>query len=110
MTMLPTPVLQTTLGRLYEGDCLEILADIETESVDLAFADPPFNLNKEYSSGIDDNLAASRYLEWCRRWALEMARTVKSGGSLFLYNCGHEILPADSQTPVPLELLTTLLR
>lgn len=91
--MLPIPVLQTTLGRLYQGDCLEILSQVPTESVDLAFADPPFNLNKNYSSRIDDNLASKAYLEWCEKWALEMVRTLRKGGSLFLYNLPKWNLP-----------------
>jgi site-specific DNA-methyltransferase (adenine-specific) len=91
--MLPIPVLQTTLGRLYEGDCLKILSNVATESVDLAFADPPFNLNKNYSSRIDDNRVAEAYLEWCRQWVLEMVRALKPGGSLFLYNLPKWNLP-----------------
>lgn len=92
-TMLPMPILQTTLGRLYQGDCLEVLSQVPSESVDLAFADPPFNLDKNYSSRIDDNLTSKAYLEWCQKWALQLARTLRSGGSLFLYNLPKWNLP-----------------
>jgi len=82
--MLPIPVLQTTLGRLYQGDCLEVLAKVPSESVDLAFADPPFNLNKIYSSLIDDNLAAKAYLEWCKKW--QPARRIRDASTVeFLF-------------------------
>ena len=37
---------QTAKGELYHADCLEILPLIQSESVDLIFADPPFNLKK----------------------------------------------------------------
>jgi site-specific DNA-methyltransferase (adenine-specific) len=93
MTMLPIPVLATKLGRLFEGDCLSILPGLPAESVDLAFADPPFNLNKAYSSKVDDNLADGDYLLWCQTWLVEMIRVLKPGGSLFLYNIPKWNLP-----------------
>lgn len=80
------PAFETSLGKLFEEDCVEFLRQIDGESVDLAFADPPFNLGKEYSSKIDDSLAEDEYLDWCRQWLAEMMRTLKPGGSLFLYN------------------------
>ena len=33
---------------LYEGDCLEIMRTLPSESVDMIFADPPFNVGKKY--------------------------------------------------------------
>jgi site-specific DNA-methyltransferase (adenine-specific) len=44
----PSPVYATELGRLYEADCMEILPGIEEGSIDTIFADPPFNLSKDY--------------------------------------------------------------
>lgn len=80
------PILKTPYGRLYQGDCIEVLKGVESESVDLAFADPPFNLGKKYSSKIDDSRAHSDYIDWCRTWLDEMTRTLRVGGSLFLWN------------------------
>ncbi|MFG1186919.1 DNA-methyltransferase [Xanthobacter aminoxidans] len=87
------PILKTPHGKLYEADCLQLLRSLPAESVDLAFADPPFNLGKEYSSKIDDARAAHDYLEWCQEWLGEMARTLKKGGSLFLWNLPKWNLP-----------------
>lgn len=84
MTMIP--ILKTAIGELYEADCIRFLKTVEDETVDLAFADPPFNLGKEYTSGIDDNIAEHDYLAWCKQWLDEMCRTLKPGGSLFLWN------------------------
>ena len=84
MTMIP--ILQTSLGCLYQGDCVQMMQNIAAQSVDLAFADPPFNLGKAYSSKIDDAKADQVYLEWCRTWLDEMTRVLKPGGSLFLWN------------------------
>lgn len=93
MTMIPNPVLATAHGRLFQGDCMEVLPILPSESVDLAFADPPFNLNKLYSSKVNDNLAEDDYLNWCQVWLLEMVRLLKPGGSLFLYNLPKWNLP-----------------
>jgi site-specific DNA-methyltransferase (adenine-specific) len=80
------PILETPHGKLYEGDCIKVMQTLEAESVDLAFADPPFNLGKEYTSKIDDAIAEDEYLAWCYSWLDEMIRVLKPGGSLFLWN------------------------
>lgn len=80
------PMLETSLGRLYEADCLAVMRSLPAESVDLGFADPPFNLGKEYRSKIDDTKATFDYLAWCRSWLDEMIRVLKPGGSLFHWN------------------------
>lgn len=81
-----TPILKTSFGRLYEGDCLKVMQSLESESVDLAFADPPFNLGKEYSSKINDRKTEEEYLQWCKAWLDEMTRLLKPGGALFIWN------------------------
>ena len=81
-----TPVLQTALGQLFESDCIEMMRAMAPGTVDLAFADPPFNLGKKYTSKINDQKSEAEYLEWCKRWLDEMIRVLKPGGSLFLYN------------------------
>jgi site-specific DNA-methyltransferase (adenine-specific) len=79
-------VYQTKLGTLYQGDCLAILPGIESESVDLVFADPPFNLRKDYGRGVSDEWKDHEYLEWCSKWIAECVRALKPGGAFFLYN------------------------
>jgi site-specific DNA-methyltransferase (adenine-specific) len=59
---------------------------LEAESVDLVFADPPFNLGKQYSSRVDDSLEERDYIEWSQRWIVEAVRLLKPGGSFFLFN------------------------
>jgi site-specific DNA-methyltransferase (adenine-specific) len=80
------PVYQTSLGSLYRNDCLDLIPTIENDSVDLIFADPPFNLNKLYPSKINDDLKIDQYLSWCERWAGECSRILKPGGSFFIWN------------------------
>lgn len=80
------PALETSLGHLYEGDCLEILPAVEDGVIDTVFADPPFNLGKEYGKACSDNMGDSDYLNWCQAWIDECIRVLKPGGAFFLYN------------------------
>jgi site-specific DNA-methyltransferase (adenine-specific) len=70
---------------IIQGDCTKILRELETGSVSLIFADPPFNLDKQYKS-YDDDLDDVNYMHWCYEWIHESIRVLKSGGSLFLHN------------------------
>lgn len=73
-------------GTLYNGDSLSILPLIADGSVDTVFADPPFNLRKEYSGSNIDYRSEAEYIEWCRVWIAECVRILKPGGALFIYN------------------------
>ena len=83
---MPPMVFKTESGKLYQGDCLDLMNHLESDSIDLIFADPPFNLNKIYPSRIDDNLKSEHYLKWCEKWAVACIRILKPGGSLFIWN------------------------
>lgn len=82
----PAPIYTTRLGALFDLDCQHLLPTVKTGSIDTIFADPPFNLAKQYRSGTNDNLSETEYIEWCKRWIDECVRTLKPGGALFLYN------------------------
>ena len=73
------------LNRIIQGDCLELFKNIPDNSVDMTFADPPFNLHKKYTS-YKDNLEFQEYLDWCEKWIAEMVRVTKPTGSIFLHN------------------------
>lgn len=80
------PFFVSSLGALFAGDCIDVLADIQDAVVDTVFADPPFNLGKEYGENCNDELPDAHYLAWCKNWVTECVRVLKPGGSLFLYN------------------------
>lgn len=81
-----TPEFETDLGKLYHTDCMEMLKAVPSNSVDMVFADPPFNLNKLYPSNINDDLKAELYLNWCEDWIAECIRVLKCDGTLLLWN------------------------
>ena len=80
------PYYKSDLGALFEGDCMKYLPSIKDQVVDTIFADPPFNLGKEYGTNTNDNIPDADYLEWCRSWVKECVRLLKPGGAFFLYN------------------------
>ncbi|MBE9124996.1 MULTISPECIES: DNA-methyltransferase [unclassified Coleofasciculus] len=73
-------------GILYQGDCLKLLSALPDESVDIIFADPPFNLGKKYGEGVSDQMEVNKYLSWSKQWLGESIRLLKPGGSLFVFN------------------------
>lgn len=66
-------------------DCINALSELPSNSVDVAFADPPFNLKKKYGH-YHDKKSTQDYLNWCRDWILEMVRITKPTGSIFIHN------------------------
>lgn len=80
------PIYETSYGLLYQEDCLKFLKSITTDSIDMIFADPPFNLGKDYGEKINDQVSDQDYLNWSKAWILESIRVLKPGGSLFIFN------------------------
>lgn len=78
-------MIETYLNQIINGDCLEILKKLPSKSVDLCFADPPFNLGKKYHQYID-NVSETAYLRWSGEWITELVRITKPTGSIFIHN------------------------
>jgi site-specific DNA-methyltransferase (adenine-specific) len=70
-------------NRLHHGDCISGLAQLKAGSVDLVFADPPFNIGYDYDSYEDDR-EAEHYLAWTRLWAEQVQRVLKPDGTFWL--------------------------
>ncbi len=68
---------------IHQGDCLKLLQQVEPQSVDLAFADPPFNIGYDYDV-YDDRRAAEDYLAWSRQWIEGVSRVLKPTGTFWL--------------------------
>lgn len=69
--------------QLYSGDCLELLDRLPAGSVDLAFADPPFNIGFSYAD-YDDRKTRDEYVGWCRGWISKIIRALKPDGTFWL--------------------------
>ena len=69
--------------KIYLGDCVELLQHVKSESVDLVFADPPFNIGYAYNS-YKDNKSYDEYKEWSNEWIKECVRVLKPNGSMYV--------------------------
>lgn len=73
------------LGKVHRMDCVDLLRSLPAGSVQMIFADPPFNLNKKYNSYSDD-MAFHDYMAWTKTWLAECSRVLADDGSIFVYN------------------------
>jgi len=69
--------------QIRHGDCIEGLKSLADGSIDLAFADPPFNIGYQYDV-YQDNLENDEYLSWTRDWMSEVKRVLKEDGTFWL--------------------------
>ena len=92
------------LGRILDGDCVEAMRSLPDNSVDLIFADPPYNLqlggdlNRPDGSHVDavtdhwdqfDSFAV--YDRFTRSWLTEARRVLKPDGALWVIGSYHNI-------------------
>ena len=80
-----------TTHKVILGDCLEKLKEIPDKSVDLVFADPPYNMSKKkglgwkYSKHITmqeewDMFSKDEFFQFNQQWIRECIRILKHGG------------------------------
>src|SRR5688572_14546522 len=79
--LVPQSSLETS--RIHQGDCIDLMRQIEAGSIDLAFADPPFNIGYSYDE-YHDRQDDEAYVAWCRAWIVELHRVLKPGGTFWL--------------------------
>src|SRR6186713_2953132 len=96
--------VELPLGRILPGDCIEAMRTLPAASVDLVFADPPYNLqlggdlNRPDGSHVDavtdhwdqfDSFAV--YDKFTREWLTEARRVLKPDGALWVIGSYHNI-------------------
>jgi len=92
------------LDQVLEGDCIQLLAAFPEASIDMVFADPPYNLqlshelwrpNQTRVDGVDE--AWDRFADFAdydgftRSWLLACRRVLKPTGSLWVIGTYHNI-------------------
>jgi site-specific DNA-methyltransferase (adenine-specific) len=71
--------------RVFWGDAITVLQHrIPDESVDLIFADPPYNIGKQFGDFHDRWSSDEAYAEWCYLWLDLCVRKLKPTGSIYL--------------------------
>jgi modification methylase len=94
---------------IIEGDCLEALKQLPDGSVDLVFADPPYNLqlggellrpDNSKVDAVDDDwdrfASFEAYDDFTRAWLSECRRVLKEDGSLWVIGSYHNIFRVGS--------------
>ncbi|WP_219133074.1 site-specific DNA-methyltransferase [Janthinobacterium sp. UMAB-60] len=81
-------------GRLFQGNSFDWLESLDDASVDLVFADPPYNIKKAEWDNFDSQ---EKYIEWSIRWITQASRVLKPTGSLYV--CGFSEILADLKHP-----------
>jgi site-specific DNA-methyltransferase (adenine-specific) len=85
-----TPFFETGYGKLFNEDVVTFLKSIETSSVQLIFADPPYNIKK---AEWDTFESQKEYVDWSMEWIREAQRVLTPNGSLYI--CGFSEILAD---------------
>lgn len=94
MTLPITTSYEHHNGTLFQGDSPTWLGTLGSGSVDLIFADPPYNVNK---ADWDNFESQEHYVAWSVHWIGEAARVLKPEGSLYV--CGYSEVLADLKHP-----------
>lgn len=68
---------------IHIGDCCEVLAKLDRESVDLVLTDPPYNIGIDYGLGPKADRRAD-YWQWCQKWIHLCNRVLKPHGSIWI--------------------------
>lgn len=73
---------------IFIGDSIRIMSSWVSDPkarFDLIFADPPYNLEKNYGK-LDDNLKDQEYISWCDQWLNLCTQLLKPFGTLYVLN------------------------
>ena len=84
------------MNQLILGDCLEVMRNMESESIDLIYLDPPFFSNRNYEviwgdkgeiRSFEDRWSGGmdHYIAWLKERVAEMHRLLKPTGSIYLH-------------------------
>ena len=92
------------LNKIYQGNCVELLKKLPDESIDLIFADPPYNLqlngelyrpDQSKVDPVDDEWdkfeTFEEYDNFTRQWLAECKRVLKNSGSIWVIGTYHNI-------------------
>jgi site-specific DNA-methyltransferase (adenine-specific) len=71
--------------KIIQGDSLEVLPhEVANNSVDLIFADPPYNIGKNFNGHKDKWATDEDYLNWCYEWIDMCINKLKPNGSMYI--------------------------
>lgn len=72
-------------------DCLHYFKNASSNTIDLIFADSPYNKGRDYEGYFNDNTDNDKYFSWCRDWISECFRILKPTGSIYIMNSSDNL-------------------
>ena len=100
----PPAVADLPVGQILQGDCITHLKSLPTQSIDLIFADPPYNLQLQKTlwrpemtkvDAVDDEWDRfanfAEYDTFTRTWLSECRRVLKDTGTIWVIGSYHNI-------------------
>ncbi len=81
-------------GEIWVGNAIAWLRSLDSESADLVFADPPYNIKKAEWDSFESQ---AEYVDWSLQWIEQAARVLKPTGTLYI--CGYSEILADLKLP-----------
>ena len=91
------------------GNSLEILKNIKDETIDLIFADPPYNIGKDFGNNVDKWNSIYEYITWCKTWIDECFRILKSEGTFYFMTATQHISYLDIYVSEKYNILSRLI-
>lgn len=82
--------MELPYNKLICGDCIATMQRWPSHSIDLMVTSPPYNVGIKYDI-YNDKRPYQEYLDWCRRWLIEILRLLKDDGRFCLnhyLSCG----------------------
>ena len=101
--MTSSPVYSTALGSAYQGDALDLLKELEDESVHLVFTSPPFALQRQKEYG---NRNEAEYVDWLIEFAALVKTKLRGDGSFVLDLGGAYQKGVPSRSLYPFRVVT----
>lgn len=76
--------LGTERHKIYLEDAVKMLSSLDDGSVNLLFADPPYNIGKSFGKCKDKWDSEEEYLQWCYKWLDLCIQKLTSDGSMYI--------------------------
>jgi len=83
---------------IIQGDALDILPTLLSDSAQIIIADPPYNIGKDFGND-SDKQPMDTYLTWCDAWIKECIRILKPNGTMFIYGFSEILALILSRVP-----------
>lgn len=97
------------ISTIFNEDCIEVLKSIKDNSIDLIFADPPYNLGKDFGNNSDKWDSVAKYLEWCQQWINECIRVLKYDGTFYFMNATQHMPYLDVYASSKLKVINRII-